>query len=80
VYRQAPVRHEEIEPLSPGELLTFLDIAFRHTPTQYPLFLAASHTGMRSGELAGLQWDDIDWKGKFFQLRRSIVNGFVKLK
>jgi integrase len=27
---------------------------------------------MRSGELAGLQWGDIDWNGKFIEVRRAI--------
>ena len=27
---------------------------------------------MRAGELAGLQWGDIDWNGKFMMVRRSI--------
>ena len=38
----------------------------------YPLFLCALHTGMRSGELAGIQWTDIDWNGKFIEVRRAI--------
>ncbi len=38
----------------------------------YPLFLCALHTGMRSGELAGIQWTDIDWNGKFIEVRRAM--------
>ena len=43
----------------------------------YALFLAAIHTGMRSAELAGLQWGDIDFNGKFLTVRRSWVNGRI---
>lgn len=73
LYRQAPKRHEEIEPLSPEESLLFLQTAQQHTPTYYPLFLLALHAGLRSGEIAGLQWKDIDWNGKYLKVRRAIV-------
>ena len=32
---------------------------------------------MRSGEIAGLQWSDIDWSGKFISVRRNIVDGQI---
>ena len=39
---------------------------------------------MRSGELAGLQWGDVDWNGRFIEVRRSINRlggiGTVKTK
>jgi integrase len=39
------------------------------------MFLCAIHTGMRSGELAGLQWGDIDFNGKFLIVRRTFSHG-----
>jgi len=72
-YRQAPKRHEEIEPLSREESLLFLQTTQQHAPTYYPLFLLALHAGLRSGEIAGLQWGDIDWNGKCLKVRRAIV-------
>ena len=33
------------------------------------LFKVAVHTGMRSGEIRGLQWGDIDWSSQFLQVR-----------
>jgi len=72
-YRQAPKRHEEIEPLSQEESLLFLQTTQQHAPTYYTLFLLALHTGLRSGEIAGLQWKDIDWNGKYLKVRRAIV-------
>jgi len=76
-YRQAPVRHEEITPLTEEESLLFLGTTLKYRPKQYPLFLCALHTGMRSGELAGIQWPDIDWHGKFLEVRRQVVCGEV---
>lgn len=73
LYRQAPVRHAEIEPLSEEESLLFLKTALEWEPEHYPLFLTSFHTGLRSGEAIGLQWQDIDWNGKFLSLRRQVV-------
>ncbi len=76
-YRQAPVKHEEITPLTEEESLLFLGTTLKYEPKRYPLFLCALHTGMRSGELAGIQWPDIDWHGKFVEVRRQVVRGQV---
>lgn len=48
------------------------------SPEYYPLFLCAIHTGLRSGELARLQWGDIDFNGYFLVVRRSIVHGRIQ--
>ena len=76
-YRQAPVRHEEITPLTEEESLLFLGTTLKYEPKRYPLFLCALHTGMRSGEVAGIQWPDVDWHGKFLEVRRQVVRGLV---
>jgi len=75
-YKQLPKRHERIEPLTEQESLAFLGAA-QHDPEHYPLFLLALHTGMRSGEIGGLQWPDVDWNGKFISVRRAIVRGHI---
>jgi len=71
-YRQAKRKHEEISPLTEEESLLFLEKTLEYEEKHYPLFLCALHTGMRSGELAGLQWPDIDWNGRFLEVRRAI--------
>ncbi len=76
-YRQAPVRHGEIEPLTEEESLLFLQTTLEWEPEHYPIFLTSLHSGMRSGEVIGLQWQDIDWNGKFISLRRQVVHGKV---
>ena len=72
-YRQAPVRHAEIEPLTEEESLLFLKKTLEWEPEHYPMFLTSLHTGLRSGEVIGLQWSDIDWNGKFIEVRRQVV-------
>jgi integrase len=78
IYKQAPVVHEEIQPLTHAEVPIFLEPARAHFPEYFPLFLCAIHTGMRSGELAGLQWGDIDFNGKFLTVRRNVTRGRIE--
>lgn len=78
LYRQAPIVHDEIQPLTHSEVPVFLGTARAHFPEHFPLFLCAIHTGMRSGELAGFQWGDIDFNGKFLIVRRTFSNGRIE--
>jgi len=55
-YRQANKVHEEIEPLTNEEVPVFLRAAMELCPQHFCLFLCAIHTGLRSGEIAGLHW------------------------
>jgi len=63
--------------LAPAEGRLFLETAKEHTPKFYPIFLTALRTGMRQGEILGLQWGDIDWNGKFIEIRRASWNRIV---
>jgi integrase len=51
----------------------FLKTVWENSPDYYALFLCALHAGMRSAEIAGLQWGDIDWNQRLIIVRR-IVN------
>jgi len=77
LFAQASVRNEEIQPLTAGEVRLFLHTVLEHSPEHYPLFLCAIHTGMRLGEIAALQWGDIDFNGKFLTVRRNYVEGKI---
>jgi integrase len=72
-YRQTRRLREEIQPLTAAEVPVLLRAALETFPEYYPLFLCAIHTGLRSGELAGLQWGDLDFNGKFLTVRRTVV-------
>lgn len=43
--------------------------------TDRALFLTAVMTGLRQGELLGLQWRDVDWEAGKLHVRRSYVRG-----
>jgi integrase len=71
-YNQARVpRQEDIDPLAPEEVSKFLQTAEKHAPQHKTFFLCAIHSGLRIGELAGLEWGDIDWNSKFIKVQRS---------
>ena len=70
-------RRHDINPLTREEAKLFLDTARTHYPRYYPVFLCALRTGMRMGELIGLKWGDIDFNGRFIEVRRSIVRGRI---
>ncbi len=76
-YRQAPASYAYIEPLTEEECVLFLRTAAEKEPDGYPVLLCGLHTGMRVGELAALQWPDIDWNGKFIFVQRQFACGVV---
>ena len=67
----------EIRPLTREEVALFLESARQHAPREYPLFLCALRTGLRMGELLGLQWGDVDFHGRFVEVRRNLVAGRI---
>jgi integrase len=68
---------KHINPFTKDEILLLLDKAREHFPRYYPVFLLAVSTGMRLGEVIGLQPGDIDFNGGFIEVKRSIVRGRV---
>lgn len=62
---------EEKETLTADECRTLLD---RVTNTRARTFLLIGlHTGMRRGEILGLQWKDVDFKKKAIHVRHNAV-------
>lgn len=58
--------------LTPSELITFLDDAKKHSDlTFYTMFQLIAYTGIRRGESIGLQWKNIDFKGKTITIERT---------
>ena len=65
----------KINPLTREESQTFLEAVKKHYPGYYVFFLTALRTGLRLGELISLQWGDIDFRGRFVEVRRNLVKG-----
>jgi integrase len=62
---------------TPEEINRFLVAAKLETEMAYYLYATAIYTGMRAGELAGLQWSDIDFSKRLITVQRS-YNGPTK--
>jgi integrase len=58
------------EILTVDELVRLLSVI--HEPFRTAVFLDGS-SGLRVGELLGLKWEDVDFKGNVIHIRRSIV-------
>ena len=67
------VPKKEIKPLSEEQVKRLLQAA--QGDKLEALYVLAVHTGMRSGELLGLKWEDVDLEGGTVQVRRSVFNG-----
>ena len=70
-------RKEDINPLTSEELKKLLDAVQDHFPEHYTLFLLLARTGMRIGEAIALQWGDIDFNGRFVEIKRSNVREII---
>ncbi len=76
-YIKSNGREKEPEPFTPEEGEVFLAAVRKHFPQHYALFLCYLRTGMRPSEALALQWEDIDLRGRFIEVRRNISAGHV---
>jgi integrase len=63
----------DINPLTSDELKVLLDAVYKHFPKHYSLFLLIARTGVRIGEALALKWGDLDFNGRFIEVKRSYV-------
>lgn len=64
--------------LALGEIHKLLEAAKEMDHEWYPIWAMALNTGMRSGELYSLEWNDIDWDNKLLTVSKS-YNGRLKI-
>jgi integrase len=69
--------HGEIHPYSKDELASLLESFQTHFSGHYPMALTLARTGMRLGEALALQWDDIDFEGRFITVKRTFSRGKI---
>jgi integrase len=66
----------EVHPLTEEEANRLFAKANQYRGGEYhPPLLCALRTGMRIGEIQALKWGDIDFNGRFIEVRRSWRNG-----
>lgn len=76
--RMPRVPPADFDHLSIEETAQLLAGAREATPEWADLFLLAARTGMRAGELRGLQWADVDLGSHRLTVRRSVVGDRVQ--
>jgi integrase len=64
---------EHVAVLEPEAVATVLKAAAKWYPDHELAVRVLFYTGMREGELLGLQWVDIDWRRNLIDLRRTIA-------
>ncbi len=67
-----PQRFDFLSPTESSHLLKSVNDPFWHT-----MILFALKTGLRLGELMGLDWNDINLRTRMVTVRRSIVRGII---
>jgi integrase len=76
--RRGDEPERQIEPLTREEAAHLVATAAQYFPRWRSWVLCALRTGMRLGELLALQWDDIDWNGRFILVQRNLVRGVLR--
>lgn len=61
---------KKMQALTIGEMRKFLEVA--EESSCYPQFRVALETGMRTGELIGLKWEDVDFKERTISIKRTL--------
>lgn len=70
-------RTENVDPFTGRELRAILASADRLEPGFAALLQLWAHTGMRAGEVTGLQWQDVDLAAGTVKVRRTFSHGKI---
>ncbi len=73
--KDAKTPGKQMQPLTRQESDKLLETAKTKASRIYALLLCALRTGLRQGELIGLQWGDLDLDARYLLVRRSVVRG-----
>lgn len=68
-------QQDRIQPFTREEVSLLLETCREHYPGHYALVLLLVRAGLRIGEALALQWGDIDFNGRFAEVRQTWSNG-----
>jgi len=66
-------RRKEMNTWTAVQLRQFLAYVDENDPRRYPLWLLASSTGARRGELLGARWRDLDFANSRLSIRQTVL-------
>jgi integrase len=75
--REAPDTEDDVDPFTAEEQLLILE---KLSGQERNLFAFAFWTGMRTSELIGLEWGDVDFNRGTVQVRRSLTRAAIAIK
>ncbi|MCU7804225.1 MAG: tyrosine-type recombinase/integrase [Candidatus Thiodiazotropha sp. (ex Lucinoma borealis)] len=75
--RQARTDYE-VDPFTEGEIKAVLEFAFEYDPRIRNLLQFAFFSGLRTSELFGLMWGDVDWRHGVIRVQRAVVERKLK--
>jgi integrase len=67
-----------VDPFSKKEIENFLQCAMDYDPRIRNIFKFAFFSGLRTSELFGLQWGDVDWEQSEIHVQRAVVERHLK--
>jgi len=67
-----------VDPFTDDEIKSVLAVAKEYDPRIRNLLQFAFYTGLRTSELFGLKWGDIDWRNKTVRVQRAVVERKLK--
>jgi len=70
-------RKQKVSFLTREELAHLLNTCREFFPAHYPFVLLLARTGLRIGEGVVLKWEDIDFHGRFIEVKRNFVDGKI---
>lgn len=68
----------EVDPFTEDEIKAVLRIALEYDPRIRNLLQFAFYSGLRTSELFGLMWNDVDWHHMVVRVQRAVVERKVK--
>ncbi len=68
----------EVDPFTEDEIKAVLEIALEYDPRIRNLLRFAFYSGLRTSELFGLMWGDVDWRHMVVRVQRAVVERKVK--
>ena len=68
----------EVDPFTEIEIKKVLKYASEYEPLIKTFLQFAFYTGLRTSELFGLQWGDVDWESKTVRIQRAVVERKTK--